>query len=376
MNAKLFAIVWLISNTALANGNSTNNSSLVARENPENKAIAGISLIRMNNGAADSAAAIPTQNNTLLLFSDANHKKNVTPKETERKSLLGLNIAFQVPTPFMTAGTGIKLRHTQHSTVFAPSPLNSLQYEARTTEVRGALGALLFDELSVGIEPILVFGNELISQSNPSQKIESLSFRGSTGRISAQLHLKSVALAASWQKELLATVERGLVPREGSELGVPYFPGEYRVGAGYSLPALGTEMFPFQINILAEAGILYFTKAEQGLVRAGSRVYQRGYALYVPFDESPEQSVQNLKTESATTPRTAIEATLFNIPATKVQASIGTYTEPNLLTNENEKVHVTSGITLQLWNLRITGAMDSVDGNSTYALGVGAQYEK
>ncbi len=375
MKAKVMAAACLISSTALADSGYTNNTALVERETPEIKALAGISLIRMGNGAADSAAAIPTQNNSLLFFSDVDRSKNITPKELEQRSALGLNIAFQVPTPFMTAGTGVKLRHTQQSNVFTPSSLNSLRYDNRTTEIRGSLAALLFDELSVGIEPIFIFGTDLVSQTNPSQKIESLSFQGSTGRLSAQFRLESLTLAASWQKELVATVQKGVVPREGSELGTPYFPGEYRIGAGYSLPAVGTEVFPLQINILAEASFQYFSKAEAKLVRSGSRMYQRGYALYVPFDESADQIAQNLNTESTTTPRIAGEVALLKLPSTRLFASIGGYTEPALLPNDTEKNHVTSGFTLQLWNFRITAAMDSVNSASTYALSVGAQYE-
>lgn len=376
MRIPLLFLILLSSAKVYADSGYTFMHGLTERDNPDSIGLAGVSLVRMGNGISDSAAAIPLQPSALQIFARNETNSQITPKEENTTSHVGLNLSFQIPTPIMTAGAGLKIRNTPFRSRFEPNSLNALEYQNSLTEVRGAWSALIFDELSVGIEPIFVFGDEIVTQSNPWQKIEGLEFYGSTGRISAQINLRELRLAASWQKDLTPTVNRNPVPREGTELGSPYFPGEYRVGAGYSFPALFEGDYPLQFNLLSEADFVYFSEKRIPLVRAGSRVYQRGFALYVPFDETDSEKVQRLRSETITTPRIALEGTFVSNAWMKLNFGTGIYIEPALIAGVAEKSHYTAGVSLILWGFRFAASVDQHEKKPAYTLGVGAQYGK
>lgn len=376
MTKSMLAILCFYDASAHADNGFTYHSSILERENPDSIGLAGVSVVRMGAGFADTAAALPLQKNTLQFFSQIPQKNDVTPLETDSNSKFGVNLSLNIPNPLMAAGTGIKIRQSQFSSHFSPTKLNALEYQNQDTEMSASLGVLVFDELSLGLEPIFVMGDELVLQTSPWQKIEATSYHGTTGRMSAQLNLQELKLGVSWQKELIPKSQRTLIPREGSEIGTPYFPGEFRIGAGYAFPAINSAPFPLQFNILAETNFLYFTKAQSKLVRAGSRVYQRGYALYVPFDETSSEQVQELKTKARTTPRIALETTLVDINNFRCLASTGMYTAPGMLKDEKDKTHYTVGANLLLWGFRVAASMDTAENTRTYAIGLGAQYEK
>jgi hypothetical protein len=359
---------------AAATNNYSHHDSLVTRETPESLALGGISLVRMGNGISDSAAATPLQKNALQLHTGLPKETQVTSQEKVSALGFGLQFSLLVPNPFMSVGTGLKVRHDQKGSRFEPTVLNALEYQNKETEVRGALGALVFDELSIGLEPIFVFGDEVVTRASPWQKIESSSYYGTTGRVSAQLNLGDFRFGASWQKELVPTVDRSIVPQEGSELGTPYFPGETRIGAGFSFPAFGTSLMPLQINLLTEANFLSYNTAKDKLVRATSRVYQRGYAYYVPFTETATERVQELDTETKMSSRLALEGLVMETPNTSLLAQAAFSTLPSLQKNAPEETHYSAGVTLLLWGFRISASTDWTAKEQTYALGLGAQY--
>jgi hypothetical protein len=357
----------------------TGHYTLSGSKNPDSVGVAGISIIKFDGGVGiENAAAIPMQRNRLSFYSQRPQSFRRSTTEKDTTGFYGAEGSFAAPNRFAALGLGMGVHRDEQNTVFSPNSEETLSYELFDTELRGAVGVLLFDELSIGVGPAFSFGQETIARTAPGQKIESQSFNSLATRVSAQYSHARFRSAAAWKSESKPATQKTLLPRDGGELGKPYKPAELTFAAGYAFPSIRDRMsaFPLQLDVLAELGFTYFPNLNGKLYRSGSRVYQRTYALYIPFVETPTQQPQELETRTRTTPRIAVDARVFEVGSVRLNASMGTWTEPGMVRNEQEKNHLTTGLALGLWGFKTTIALDQANKQRTLAFGVGAQYER
>ena len=364
---------------AFASAGLTGHYSLSGIKNPESAGVAGISLVKFDGGVGiENSAAIPTQRNRFALYSQKPHSISRSITEKDTSSLYGAQASFAVPNPWAALGMGLGLHRNEQSTVFSANSEGSLEYDRFDTEIGTHLGMLVFDEISIGLGPIFSFGQETVSQASPRQKIESQGFNAWAMRVAAQYRKARFRTAATWQSEANISTQKLLIPRDGGELGKPYKPAQMAFAMGYAIPGMlpRTSLFPLQVDLLGELGITYFPNVNSKIYRSGSRVYQRTYALYVPFYESPTQQPQELDTRPRSTPRIAADIRIFDTRFIRINSSIGTWLEPGMVRGEQEKTHYTSGVELNAWGLKATVAMDQTSSNRSYYFGMGAQYER
>lgn len=364
---------------AFASAGRTGHYSLSGIKSPESAGIAGISLIKFNGGVGiENSAALPTQRNRFALYSQKPQSLSRSSAEKDTLSLYGVQASFAVPNQWAAFGMGIGLHRNEQITIFNANSEGGLKYDRFDTEISAHVGTLIFDEVSIGVGPIFSFGKETVSQSIPVHKIESQGFNSWAMRVAAQYRKARFRTAATWQSEASISTEKLLVPRDGGELGKPYKPAEMAFAIGYALPGIlpRTSFFPLQIDLLGEVGVTYFPNSTSKIYRSGSRVYQRKYALYVPFYETPTQQPQELETHTRSTPRIAADIRIFDMSPVRISSSIGTWVEPGMVKGEKEKTHYSSGVELNAWGLKATVAMDQTSTNRSYFFGMGAQYER